>query len=220
VSIQERMQVLLAGAPAGVDAIADPATVWTWSQVSACAASVDAALAGAGLGAGARVGMILENHPAFLAVATANAAAGRCTTTLSPLQPPERLCRDIEASELPVVVGSAEGLAHAGVHATAGRFGRIVELSADGTARLLPTGAGDGTTQRVTAPGVAIEMFTSGTTGAPKRVGMTYQQIDVGLAAARIVVKPDVGGAVALSSGATIIANPLVHIGGLCTPGA
>jgi acyl-coenzyme A synthetase/AMP-(fatty) acid ligase len=57
-------------------------------------------------------------------------------------------------------------------------------------------------------------MLTSGTTGPPKRVRLTHKQLDVSLHSAHIRAK-SVDGKPVLGSGVSIVATPLVHIGGL-----
>jgi acyl-CoA synthetase (AMP-forming)/AMP-acid ligase II len=63
-------------------------------------------------------------------------------------------------------------------------------------------------------PGVAVEMLTSGTTGPPKRVPLTYDTLSRVLAGAKYYERhPDAD--LRLRSGITIVNSPLVHLGGL-----
>jgi len=135
-------------------------------------------------------------------------ADNRCIVTMSPLQPPQRLSADIEASGIPALVGSSEALSRPGVVAAA-RDALVLQLMADGlTTVSLPgreNGPGDA------APGVVIEMLTSGTTGPPKRIRLGETQFDRAL---RISV-PAPPTDELFRSGVAVVTTPMVHIGGL-----
>src|ERR1700759_3960861 len=105
-TIQERLAGLLAQAAPATVAVVHGETAWPWGQLSTLSQKLNELLSAVALGADTRVGVVLENRPQFAAVAASLLATSRCLTTLSPLQPPERLCADIDASELPVVVAS------------------------------------------------------------------------------------------------------------------
>ena len=63
-------------------------------------------------------------------------------------------------------------------------------------------------------PGVAVEMLTSGTTGPPKRVPLTYEMLSRVLDGAKHYER-NADTQVRLRSGVTIVNSPLVHLGGL-----
>jgi len=213
-AIQERLAGLLAQAAPATVAVVHGDTAWTWGQLSALAQTLNSRLNSIALGAGSRVGVVLENRPQFAAVAASLLSTDRCLTTLSPLQPPERLCADIDASALPVVVASPATLALPGVREAIARHGRIVVVEWDGTCAMEPVEPVIAT-DRPSASGVAIEMLTSGTTGTPKRVQLTYRQLDTSIGSAKMPGKVDANGKIVLGTGATIISTPMVHIGGL-----
>ncbi|OBI47664.1 AMP-binding protein, partial [Mycobacterium sp. E796] len=75
------------------------------------------------------------------------------------------------------------------------------------------TAAGvDGNHRSAAQPGVAVRMLTSGTTGPPKRIDLSYDML------ARSVMGPDPEAAPAptqLRRGVAIVNSPLVHIGGV-----
>lgn len=208
-----RLSDLLADAPADGEVITVDDTWWTWGDLAGLSRRFDAVLDGLGLGPGARVGLVLENRPQHLGVVLAALAGDRCVVTLSPLQPPDRLAADIRRSAAPVVVASAEVLARDGVAAAVAEAGLAVTVAADGTFTVSGAG-GTGDPEDASAPGVAVEMFTSGTTGPPKRIRLTDAQFDASLASAAVPARTD-GGRAALGTGVSIISTPLVHIGGL-----
>jgi acyl-coenzyme A synthetase/AMP-(fatty) acid ligase len=86
----------------------------------------------------------------------------------------------------------------------AGQLGEPVELS--GPVQM--SGRAD------LRPGVAVEMLTSGTTGPPKRIPLTYRTFETVLAGAKhYESRRDLD--LKLRSGVAVINAPLVHLGGL-----
>ncbi|MFE6488975.1 class I adenylate-forming enzyme family protein, partial [Streptomyces sp. NPDC057757] len=212
--IRDRLSRLLAEAPPDAEAIEHDGAWWTWGQVRETARSVVDALDTAGLGAGARVGVVLENRPEHVAVVAGVIASGRCLVMLSPLQPAARLAADVTRCAPPVVVSGAEPLARDGVLAAVTAHGAALELAPDGAVRLAAGAAPAGTTTNpgvAANPGVAVEMLTSGTTGTPKRVHLREEQLDQALVSGGQTPK---SGRL-LSGSASLVAAPLVHIGGL-----
>jgi acyl-CoA synthetase (AMP-forming)/AMP-acid ligase II len=66
------------------------------------------------------------------------------------------------------------------------------------------------------APGVAVQMLTSGTTGPPKRVDLRYESIGAEMASVRHYVRsPENAAAVRLATGVAIVWNPVLHMSGL-----
>lgn len=206
--IRDRLSRLLAEAPAAAEAIEYDEVWWTWGRVQATSRGLFEALDAADPRAGARVGVVLENRPEHVAVVAAVIASGRCLVMLSPLQPAARLAADIARCELPVVVSGAEILAREGVLDAVTAHGAALELGTDGAVRAVGGTAPAGATA---TPGVAVEMLTSGTTGPPKRVHLRITQLDHALVSGGQTAKPRR----LLSESASLVATPLVHIGGL-----
>lgn len=204
-SARTRFMRLLDEAPDDAEAIERDGTWVTWGVLRRVADRLDRELRERDLGPGARVGVVLENRPEHVAVLLALIATGRCIVTLSGLQPAQRLAADVAASEVAVVVGSPEVLAREGVLESAGK-GTVLSLTADDL-EVVADGASD---DAPTAPGVVVEMLTSGTTGPPKRVRITDRQFDGALATS--VPEPPAGEL--FRSGVTLVTTPLVHIGG------
>ncbi|GAA0389362.1 hypothetical protein GCM10010357_07580 [Streptomyces luteireticuli] len=151
----------------------------------------------------------MENRPEYVAALIAVLSTGRCVVTLSPLEPAARLAEDIHRSSPLVVVGGPDALARPGVLGAVTAQAQAIELGQDGAARTLGGAApNDGRA----GSGAAIEMLTSGTTGPAKRIGLTSRQIDMSLVASgrrpadlRALLSPSV----------SLVASPMVHIGGL-----
>jgi acyl-CoA synthetase (AMP-forming)/AMP-acid ligase II len=213
VELRQRLAELLDAAPAEAPAVTYHDQTWRWGDVRRLRDELTVELDRTALGPAARVGVILENRPAHVAVLLAVIATGRTLTTLSPLQPADRLASDIDRSALPVVVGSEAMIEAPGVRESIEGHGRLIELAADGAI----TAKGDDairTGHAFSDPTVAVEMLTSGTTGPPKRVNLTHSQLDIALHSAHIRARSAHGKPI-LGSGTTVVALPLVHISGL-----
>jgi long-chain acyl-CoA synthetase len=211
--LRQRLSQLLDAAPADAPAVTYDHQTWTWGDLRRVRDDLVAELDRTGVGEAGRVGLILENRPAHVAALLAIISSGRCVTTLSPLQPADRLAGDIERTGLSVVLGSAAMTEPAHVRAAIESSGRLITLTADGALAALGTDASL-TAASLSEPGVAIEMLTSGTTGPPKRIQLTHGQLDVALHSAHIRAR-SANGKPVLGSGTVLVAVPLVHIGGL-----
>lgn len=171
----------------------------TFAEVATLARRV-AALAGRG-----RVGIMLRNEPAHVAALLGVLSAGGTVVAINPGRGDERTRGDIEALRLPVLVGLAGDLTALAGESAATRIA-ISDLQT-------PPEVGEGTARDDPGPpGVAVWMLTSGTTGPPKRVDLTYDML------ARSVIGADPEQADAptrVRSGVAIVNAPLVHVGGV-----
>jgi long-chain acyl-CoA synthetase len=147
--------------------------------------------------------MLLRNRPGQVAGFLGVLLGGGTVVTLNPSRGDDRTRSDIAALELPLVVGEPDDLA---------------TLVPPGTPTAPISGllGGAGPARRATgsAPpaGVAVRMLTSGTTGPPKRIDLSYDML------ARSVMGAEPDGAPApteLRRGVAIVNSPLVHIGGV-----
>jgi long-chain acyl-CoA synthetase len=184
-----------------------------WGCVRVLIEQIDKELTAAACGEGSRVAVVLSNRMESVAALIAIFRGGRTLVTISPLQPPERLSADLAATAAhyvlaPSVLWSEDAFTRAvdGLGATAWSVdGDEVVVRARGVA---PTASGDAA--------VAIEMLTSGTTGAPKRIPLTWAQLDASLAAAlRHNERPDAQSKPSLTGTVGLVTLPIVHIGGL-----
>jgi acyl-CoA synthetase (AMP-forming)/AMP-acid ligase II len=185
----------------------------TWGAVRALTERIDRELTAAGCQTGGRVAVVLSNRMESVAALLAIFRGERTLVTLSPLQPPDRLSDDLAASAVWFVLAPS-ALWSEDVFVRA-----VTDLGAtgwkldDGELALKVRG----TTEAVAGDSaVAIEMLTSGTTGAPKRIPLTRAQLEASLASALqhndradAKLKPPLSGTVGL------VTLPIVHIGGL-----
>jgi acyl-coenzyme A synthetase/AMP-(fatty) acid ligase len=189
----------------------------TWGEIERTYSAVDTILDANGLGYDSRIGLMLRNHaavvPAVLAV-----IGDRCVVTLNPMFQASKLADDIRSTQVPVVVGISADLDAPEVAAALAEGGCLVlELTGDAETpvkvRQERTSAPASTD---TAPGVAVEMLTSGTTGAPKRIAMKRIGFEESVfAAARFEKGRSADDAPMLRKGVQLLMAPFSHIGGL-----
>ncbi|RAU95595.1 class I adenylate-forming enzyme family protein [Mycolicibacter senuensis] len=185
----------------------------SWGRVRSLAEKIDRALTDAGCLAGGRVAVVLGNRMESVAALLALFRADRTLVTISPLQPPERLSADLTACAASFVL-APETLWSQQVFVDA-----VAGLGAAGWSV-----DGDSVIRRARAtrdpedgdPAVAVEMLTSGTTGAPKRIPLTRTQLEASLSAAlRHNERPEVRAKPPLTGSVGMVTLPIVHIGGL-----
>ncbi|MQY30427.1 class I adenylate-forming enzyme family protein [Nocardia aurantia] len=158
------------------------------------------------VGSPCRIGILVRNRPEHVAALLGVLLAGGTVVVINPARGDDRTRADIAALELPLVIGGP---------------GDLDTLVAHGAANLAITGlrtppaANNVAPQSdcaVVASAVAVRMLTSGTTGPPKRVDITYDML------ARSVIGGDPARAEAPIEprrGVAIVNAPLVHIGGV-----
>jgi long-chain acyl-CoA synthetase len=165
----------------------------TWGEVAGLANRIAAV-------GETEVGMLLRNRPAHVAALLGVLLAGGTVVTINPTRGGDRTRADIAALDLPVVVGEPDDLASmvpAGPTA-------IPISGLDAAPRVPVPDAG--------RAGVAVRMLTSGTTGPPKRIDLTYDM----LACSVIGPEPDRSPPpTELRQGVAIVNAPMVHIGGV-----
>jgi long-chain acyl-CoA synthetase len=170
----------------------------TWGEVSGFAQQIKA------LGVGQRqVGILLRNRPAHVAAFLGVLLDGGTVVVINPSRGDDRTRADIEALNLPFIIGERDDLTKL---LPAGP----TQVSISGLTDEPEVTAGRGTDAG--REGVAVRMLTSGTTGPPKRIDLTYNML------ARSVIGPEPEGSpppTELRHGVAIVNAPMVHIGGV-----
>src|ERR1700761_2908256 len=185
----------------------------SWGSVRSLTERIDRELTAAGCQTGGRVAVVLSNRMEYVAALIAIFRGGRTLVTISPLQPPDRLSDDLAASAAPFVLAPTalwtDEVFNRGVADLGATGWRLDDGELDLQVR--------GTTEAVSGdPAVAIEMLTSGTTGAPKRIPLTRTQLEASLASAlRHNDRPEVRTKPPLTGTVGLVTLPIVHIGGL-----
>lgn len=170
----------------------------TWGQLAATSRKVSERV-----GTG-RVGIMLRNEPVHVAALLGVLAGGGTVVVINPSRGGDRTRADLEELDLPVIAGLRADLDEYAPASAA-----TITLH-DLDTPPVADGAVDGCD--LGRPGVAVWMLTSGTTGPPKRVDLTYDML------ARSVIGNDPENSSAptgLRRGVAIVNSPLVHIGGV-----
>ncbi len=172
---------------------------YTFGQLATLARRI-ASLTGPG-----RTGIMLRNEPAHVAALLGVLIAGGTVVVINPARGDERTRSDIEALQLPVLIGLTDDLTELAAHTPATTIA-IGDLDTEPEVKVGPPSDDPG------RPGVAVWMLTSGTTGPPKRVDLTYDML------ARSVIGADPQSSAAPTTprrGVAIVNSPLVHVGGV-----
>ncbi len=185
----------------------------SWGRIRTLAEQLDEQLSAAGCGAGGRVAVVLGNRMESVAALIAIMRGERTLVTISPLQPVERLSSDLLATKAAFVLAPAalwvedtftSAMAELGAAAWSVDDGALVKRSE----LTCEPPAGE--------PKVAVEMLTSGTTGAPKRIPLSRAQLEASLSAAlQHNNRPDGSERAPFTGKVGLVVLPIVHIGGL-----
>lgn len=170
----------------------------SWGQLAQLARRIGA------LTGPVRVGIMLRNQPAHVAALLGVLEAGGTVVVINPSRGDDRTRADIAALGLPVIIGVADDIAHL---VTPVFTGTVIGISDLDTAPTEAPGTGIDDARR---PGVAVWMLTSGTTGPPKRVDLTYDML-----ARSVLGRQPWQAPTELRRGVAIVNSPLVHVGGV-----
>jgi acyl-CoA synthetase (AMP-forming)/AMP-acid ligase II len=154
-----------------------------------------------------QIGILLRNRPAQVATLLGVLRCGATVVVINPARGEERTKADVAELGLPLIVGEPDDLAMLG-KSPATTVASISHLAAEPK---VDAGAQVQTDHEV-RPGVAVRMLTSGTTGPPKRIDLTYDMLAhsvMGPAGDRPPAPAE------LRRGVAIVNSPLVHIGGV-----
>ena len=178
-------------------------TWWTWGQVARTADQVAALVA-----PGDEVGIVLRNRPVAIGLLLGVLRAGGCLVTINPGRGIDRTRADIAGLGVRILAGEPGDLGelvpgdHSAARLSASELN--TDLSLD---RAAPSG-------RAIRSGVAVRMLTSGTTGPPKRIDLTYRTLEKVMVGAKHY-ESNADTRLRLRSGVAIVNSPLVHLGGL-----
>ena len=183
----------------------------SWAQLSRTADRI-ASLAAEHTGCERpQVGVLLRNRPAHVAALLGVLQLGACLVTINPSRGDARTRADIASLRLPLIVGEPDDLANLVVPEDAGAMLSVIDL--DSEPKVLPAQLPlpEADTSR---PGVAVRMLTSGTTGTPKRIDLTYDMLARSLLGAKNY-ESSAADELRIREGVAIVNSPLVHIGGV-----
>ena len=156
-----------------------------------------------------RVGVLLRNRPAQVGVLIGLLRAGACIVAINPERGIDRVRADLASLDLPIIAGEPGDLelfvdpSLPALRLATRALGEPLDVSGEA-----PIGA------RTSNPGVAVEMLTSGTTGPPKRIPLTYETFQRVLRGAKHY-EGSRAAELKLRSGVAIVNAPMVHLSGV-----
>jgi long-chain acyl-CoA synthetase len=154
-----------------------------------------------------QVGILLRNRPAQVASLLGVLQCGATVVAINPARGDERTKAEVNQLGLPLIIGEPDDLATLDKPSAT----TVVSIS-DLAAEPKVVAAGGARTHHDVRPAVAVRMLTSGTTGPPKRVDLTYDMLAhsvMGPAGDRPPAPRE------LRRGVAIVNSPIVHIGGV-----
>jgi long-chain acyl-CoA synthetase len=159
---------------------------YTYGEVQAMSRRVAAALRSSGVAPGDRVGILMDNSPAWVFALLGLLRIGAVGVPLSTLLPAASVRRLVDHAECRVVFTDA-GNRSTALEALRGRGSELIVHGpeADGMVSwevFLDRGAAEGWTPAPSPDGTAVLMYTSGTTGDPKGVQISALGISVDVA--------------------------------------
>ena len=188
----------------------------SWGELTAIIDAVETVLQENGIGPGARIGGILRNTPQIAAVIIGTIINDRCVVTLNPALPDAKLVNDIATLKTPVLIAQSLDWQRPEILEAARRTGALcLEVTGDLDTPVKTVFEMTGSDFDTDAKGVGIEMLTSGTTGAPKRIPLMAENFSKMVLDAAVYEKRDIAAAPKLSRSVTIANTPFSHIGGI-----
>ena len=175
---------------------------FTYGDLATLARRIEAVVGDRG-----QVGMVLRNRPAHIAAFLGVLLAGGTVVVINPSRGDDRIKADIESLQLPLIIGTIDDLTTLvtpAAHTTTAAIADLADAPDVSASKEQSRGTG--------RAGVAVRMRTSGTTGPPKRIDLTYDML------ARSVIGTDFDVAPSPNEprrGVAIVNAPLVHIGGV-----
>ena len=214
-SVASRLREVLSTG-GGEPAIWQDSDVWSWHDLDEVRAALVARLATPA--AGQPVGVLMRTAFGPVAAQLALLAEQCSTVPFNPANGDERLAADIESSQVTVILAERAEWQRSALTAACARTGALGLALLDHAPWVevvVPTATGS---QRATAvvgqAGVAIHMLTSGTTGPPKRIAISYRELENMMDAVGHYNTRRAGATVAPRVRPAIVSAPLVHSSG------
>jgi long-chain acyl-CoA synthetase len=185
----------------------------TWAEQHRRSSQIAQALLAEGVGAGDRIAILDKNSVAFFEVAFGSAKINAVPVPVNWRLAPVEMAEIINDAEAPVLVVDPSFAGQlAAFEGALTTVRRIVVLGTDASAHVgyedwLGGHLGDDPGIEPAAGDVALQLYTSGTTGLPKGVMLTNANIEANLAAAGREMEID-------ADTVNMAAMPLFHVGG------
>lgn len=184
---------------------------FSWGQIGEGARQITSAISQHTAGPAPQVGVLLRNRPEHVATLLGALLAGGCLVTINPSRGEDRTRADIADLRLPMLIGQPGDLAGLALGDPGTAFVTIGSVAHE--PKVVP--AQQATRDRAAGrPGVAVRMLTSGTTGPPKRIDLTYDMLARSLFGAKHY-ESSASTQLRVRHGIAIVNSPMVHIGGV-----
>ncbi|MDB5971439.1 MAG: AMP-dependent synthetase and ligase [Hydrocarboniphaga sp.] len=185
---------------------------YTRGELADYAGGIAALLKQAGVPGNSAVGIIVRNRLPHAAAILGLVAANRSFSMIYAFQSPEAMARDVAKLQLAAVVADREDWTAPVIEAAraAGSLGIAIAITGERVAlvpQLSTLGAGP---FRVAPAEPGIEVLTSGTTGAPKRIQIRMPVLERAVSSATAQVMPNAG------EPPDLVFWPFGGIGGVC----
>lgn len=213
--IPARIAAVMATDP-GAPAVEYGGRWFTWGELTRVGAEIEAHLTG--LPVTTPVAVVTRNRPSVVAALLALLARGRAVLLLNGMHPDQAIAAELESLRPALVIAGAEEWARAGLEpAVSGvqALGLSVSDDLDGVGVRVAGYVHRAGALKTLGDDVALSLQTSGTTGPPKRIEMTYANL---AASVQGVTRHYTGrdlGAVKLRPGVVIQMLPLGHTSAL-----
>jgi long-chain acyl-CoA synthetase len=192
---------------------------YSWAEMSSLMDQADKLLTSAGLGEGAPIGILLRNRPAQLCMFLQILASRRCVVTLNPFQSPEKIARDLEATQVGALIADEQDWLAPSLLAAVQAKGCLGLSVTSGEKLMVAAQAGLAIKlDPATLPDLretAVLMLSSGTTGPAKRIALPYVKLEASLTDAAHYEAGKSTDGLTLKTSPAMLTTPLVHIGGM-----
>ncbi|WP_055480046.1 class I adenylate-forming enzyme family protein [Sphaerimonospora mesophila] len=216
-NLPERLKAVLEVDPA-VHALELNGQWCTWGDLAAGAGALGSRLREIGAPEGAKVGIVMRNRPGVIGAVVGALTARYSIVSLSPVQPPAALAREVGALGLVAVVADEDDWRAGELLAaawSAGVLGLSVATYDPGRVKVITECAlAPAEIGARALPGVAVSMLTSGTTGPPKRIPVSYRNLEASFAGSAHYESGRPWRA-RLRSGVAVLVAPVLHTSGL-----
>ncbi|WFQ80768.1 long-chain fatty acid--CoA ligase [Xenorhabdus sp. SF857] len=206
--IREHFKRLLYETPDDANAIEYLQSWWTWAKIRGITNRIDELLQKTGVPKFERVGVILENRPEHIAVLLKLLESKQTIVVLNPLKLAQKLLEDVKQLNIKVIIVGATLFQDKRLLSKIMMNTVIFELNHSGEiysiGRKLHT-------NNITASDIAIEILTSGTTGIPKQIKLSYKEIENSLIASGQTPRNNQ----LLIDSVSLVSMPIFHISGL-----
>jgi acyl-coenzyme A synthetase/AMP-(fatty) acid ligase len=178
-TLPEQIEMALLGEPS-LTAMDYKGRYFTRGEVTAFAKRLERLLLDGGVPKDATIGVVVRNRPLQAATVLGLITNGRPLTTLYAFQSPEAMAADIRGSRFAAVIADAQDWSGPVKEAagSVGALGLLLDLDDAAGVSLIPGLArfANGPYRKITGE-PAIEVLSSGTTGAPKRVLFPFRML-------------------------------------------